>query len=79
MEGETFTITENGTELTCTILTNIYSDTRDKYYVVYEVEDDADNIYVSSYDPLDESGTLSDITDEEELGELKETLAKMED
>lgn len=78
MEGETFTINENNKELTCTILTNIYSETRDKYYVVYEVEDDADNIYVSSYDPLDETGTLEDVTDEEELEELKKTLEEME-
>ena len=78
MEGETFTINENGKELTCTILTNIYSETRDKYYVVYEVEDDDDNIYVSSYDPLDEIGSLEDVTDEEELEELKKTLEEME-
>ena len=78
MEGETFTINENGKELTCTILTNIYSETRDKYYVVYEVEDDDDNIYVSSYDPLDETGSLEDVTDEEELEELKKTLEEME-
>ena len=78
MEGETFTINENGKELTCTILTNIYSESRDKYYVVYEVEDDDDNIYVSSYDPLDETGSLEDVTDEEELEELKKTLEEME-
>lgn len=78
MEGETFTINENGIDLTCTILTNIYSETRDKYYVVYEVEDDDTNIYVSSYDPLDESGTLEDVIDEEELSELKKTLEEME-
>lgn len=78
MEGETFTINENGKELTCTILTNIYSESRDKYYVVYEVEDDDDNIYVSSYDPLDETGSLEDVTDEAELEELKKTLEEME-
>lgn len=78
MEEETFTINENGKELNCTVLTYIYSDTRDKYYVVYEVEDDQDNNYVSSYDPLSGISSLEDVTDEEELEEIKKTLEEME-
>ena len=47
---------------------------RKKYYVIYEAENNEDEIYVSSYNPTDEDGELLDVTDEEELAEIRKFL-----
>ena len=52
----------------------MFSEERKKYYVIYEAENNEDEIYVSSYNPTDEDGELLDVTDEEELAEIRKFL-----
>ncbi len=78
-ENDTFILdTENGSEQ-CHIITTMYSEERKKYYVIYEAENNTEDIYVSSYDPTKKEGILEDITDEQELKEIKEFLEQYED
>jgi len=76
---ETFFLeTEEGSK-ECKIITSMYSETRKKYYLIYEyVEKLTDEIYVSSYEPDAEDGVLNDITDEKELEEITKFLEEFE-
>ena len=74
-----FLDTEEGSQ-ECKIITTIYSESRKKYYVIYEyVNNKGDEIFASSYDPSDEDGILYDITDEKELKEIETFLKEYED
>lgn len=76
---ETFYLeTEEGSK-ECKIITSMYSETRKKYYLIYEyVESDTEEIYVSSYEPDKEDGILKDIEDEQELQEITKFLEEFE-
>lgn len=65
----------------CRIITSLYSETRDKHYLVYEYVDGSDDaLFVSSYNPASEECELDDIKDEQELKEIEELLEdEMED
>jgi len=69
---ETFFLdTEEGSK-ECKIITSMYSETRKKYYLIYEyVENKEEEIFVSSYEPNEEDGTLNDITDDAYINQLK--------
>ena len=71
---ETFYLDEDGQSVLCHIITTMFSETRKKYDVIYEAEKNADEIYVSSYNPTDEDGELLDVTDEKELAEIQKFL-----
>ena len=71
---ETFYLDEDGQSILCHIITTMFSEERKKYYVIYEAENNKDEIYVSSYNPTDEDGELLDVTDEEELAEIRKFL-----
>lgn len=77
---ETFFLdTESGSK-ECQVITSIYSETRKKYYLIYEyVEEESEEVFVSSYEPNDESGTLNDVTDERELAEIADFLKDYEE
>lgn len=73
-ENETFILdTDTGSE-ECRIITTMFSETRKKYYVIYEYVENPSDIFVSSYDPTDEEGILEDVTAEDELKEIIEFL-----
>ncbi len=73
-ENETFILdTDTGSE-ECRIITTMFSETRKKYYVIYEYVENPSDIFVSSYDPTDEEGILEDVTAEDELKEITEFL-----
>lgn len=73
---ETFFLdTEDGSE-ECRIITSIFSESRNKYYLVYEYVRPSEELFVSSYNPNDESGTLEDVN-EEELEEVSKYLTEM--
>jgi len=79
LEETFFLDTENGSR-ECQIITSMYSETRKKYYLIYEyVDSDTDEVFVSSYEPNDEEGTLNDVTDEGALEEIAEFLKDYED
>lgn len=71
---ETFYLDEDGQSVLCHIITTMFSEERKEYYVIYEAENNENEIYVSSYNPIDEDGELLDVTDEEELAEIKKFL-----
>ncbi len=71
---ETFYLDEDGQSILCHIITTMFSEKRKKYYVIYEAENNTDEIYVSSYNPTDEDGELLDVTDEKELAEIQKFL-----
>ena len=71
---DTFYLDEDGQSILCHIITTMFSEKRKKYYVIYEAENNADEIYVSSYNPTDEDGELLDVTDEKELAEIQKFL-----
>ena len=62
------------TFITPVLTMRMFSEERKKYYVIYEAENNEDEIYVSSYNPTDEDGELLDVTDEEELAEIRKFL-----
>ncbi len=73
-ENETFILdTDTGSE-ECRIITTMFSETRKKYYVIYEYVENPSDIFVSSYDPTDEEGILEDVAAEDELKEITEFL-----
>ncbi len=71
---DTFYLDEDGKTITCHIITTMFSEIRKKHYVIYETDENNDEIYVSSFDPTGEEGELFDIVDEEELNEIKNFL-----
>ena len=76
---DTFYLDEDGKSILCHIITTMFSEKRKKYYVIYETDENSDEIYVSSYDPTDKDGELLDITDEKELEEIKKFLDDYEE
>lgn len=76
---DTFYLDEDGKSILCHIITTMFSENRKKYYVIYETDENSDEIYVSSYDPTDKDGELLDITDEKELEEIKKFLDDYEE
>lgn len=75
MEDTFFLDTDNGS-VECRVITNLYSDKTKKHYLVYEYVKSDDNLYVSSYDPDDESNTLNDVS-EDELDEVMNLFEDM--
>ena len=76
---ETFFLDTSDGSHECQVITSIYSETRNKYYLIYEyVDQDTEDIFVSSYDPNDEEALLKDITDEKELEEIASFLEEYE-
>ena len=73
---ETFFLDTDSKSEECRIITSIFSESRNKYYLVYEYVRPCEDIFVSSYDPNDESCTLKDIK-EEELEEISKYLSEM--
>lgn len=71
---DTFYLDEDGKTITGHIITTMFSEIRKKHYVIYETDENNDEIYVSSFDPTGEEGELFDIVDEEELNEIKNFL-----
>lgn len=76
---DTFYLDEDGKSILCHIITTMFSENRKKYYVIYETDENSDEIYASSYDPTDKDGELLDITDEKELEEIKKFLDDYEE
>ena len=76
---DTFYLDEDGQSILCHIITTMFSENSKKYYVIYETDENSDEIYVSSYDPTDKDGELLDITDEKELEEIKKFLDDYEE
>ena len=74
MEDTFFLDTDNGS-IECRVITNLFSEKTKKHYLVYEYVNSDDNLYVSSYDPDDESNTLNDVDEDE----LKEVIKLFED
>lgn len=82
MEKETFILeTENGC-ISCEVILRFYFEKYQKNYIVYtehsKNEDQEENIFVSSYQPDDESHTLEDIKNPEELQDIVTQLEKWE-
>jgi len=79
LEETFFLDTEDGSQ-ECKVITSIYSETRKKYYLIYEpVLNTSEDVFVSSYQPDDENGTLEDVTNEEEMQEIMSFLQDYED
>lgn len=81
MEKETFLLeTEEGT-LNCEVILRFYLEEYQKNYLVYTDhsmdESGEENVFVSSYIPNDEEGTLTDIIDENELERIMTELEKI--
>lgn len=75
MKDETFFLDTDDGSKECTVITTMYSESRKKYYVIYEYTDNEnEDVFVSSYEPTDENGVLQDITDELELKEIESFL-----
>lgn len=79
-KGDRFYLdTEEGI-VECQIITKIYSEERKKHYLIYEyVENESQDIYVSSYNPEDKEGNLNDVTNEQELEEITKFLEEFEE
>ena len=75
---ETFYLDEDGQSILCHIITTMFSEKRKKYYVIYEAENNADEIYVSSYNPLGSVVTLESITDTKELDMINDVLQQID-
>ena len=74
-ENETFILdTDTGSE-ECRIITTMFSETRKKYYVIYEYVENPSDIFVST----DEEGLLEDIKEEDELKEIIDFLEEYEE
>lgn len=67
--------TEEGTQ-ECRIITSLYSETRNKHYLIYEdANKESDDVFVSSYDPdMDDDYELNDVSDNQELEEVAKLL-----
>ena len=77
---ETFFLDTEVGSRECQVITSVYSESRKKYYLIYEyIDNKSDEVFVSSYVPDDESGTLNDITDENELAEIADFLKDFEE
>lgn len=64
--NDTFFLDTDTGSVECQVITSFYSEKTKKYYLVYEyVNDESDEMYVSAYDPEDESNTLNDVSSEE--------------
>ncbi len=75
---DTFFLDTNEGSIECRVITNLYSEKRKKHYLVYEyVDEKNDDLYVSSYDPEDETNTLNDVSDSDELREVTELFESM--
>ena len=72
--NDTFFLDTDTGSVECQVITSLYSEKMKKYYLVYEyVHNESDEVYVSSYDPEDESNTLNDVS-LEELEEVTKLL-----
>lgn len=67
--------TEEGTQ-ECRIITSLYSETRNKHYLIYEdINNTSEDVFVSSYDPdMDDDYELNDVSDSQELEEVAKLL-----
>ncbi len=75
MKDTFFLDTEDGSQ-ECRIITSLYSEDTNTHYLIYEAVDNSlGEIFVSSYDPNDETNTLYDVT-EEQLKEVEELLGE---
>ena len=64
--NDTFFLDTDTGSVECQVITSLYSEKTKKCYLVYEyVNDESDEMYVSAYDPADESNTLNDVSSEE--------------
>lgn len=74
---EKFTLeTDEGTR-ECRIITSLYSENRDRHYLIYEYTDmPSEDIFVSIYDPDSDEDDyeLLDVTDDTELDEVARLL-----
>lgn len=81
MEKETFTLeTEEGI-ITCEIIDNLYVEEYQKNYLIYtdhsKDENGELNIFISSFDPNNETYELEDIKDERELEKISNMIEEM--
>lgn len=75
---DTFFLDTNEGSIECRVIANLYSEKRKKYYLVYEyVNKESEDLFVSSYEPEDETNTLNDINDPAELKEVTELFESM--
>ena len=74
--GDTFFLDEENKSEECKIITVIYKEETKKHYLIYEYTNNlSGDIFVSTFDPTDEEGTLQDVT-EEELKSIAEDLSE---
>ena len=82
MEKETFILETENSCISCEVILRFYFEKYQKNYIVYtehsKNEDQEEHIFVSSYQPDDESHTLEDIKNPEELQDIVKQLEKWE-
>ena len=68
---------EDNQEITIDVIDIIQNSENNKEYIIYNLENDEENIYMSILDEQDDSYTLKEITDENELRMLEEYLESL--
>lgn len=80
MEQETVKITKDGQEIECETLFTFESEETGKYYIGYTDhstdKDGKENIYVSSFDPLEGLSNLHDL-DSKEMDMVQDVLEQL--
>ncbi len=82
MDSEKIVISKNGKEVECDVLFTFDCEDTGKAYIGYSDQSIADNgrknIYVSAFDPILGTGSLEDITDENELAMVRDVLEELD-
>lgn len=82
MEKETFTLETEEKIINCEVVLRFFSETYQKHYLVYtdhSIDEEGDeNLFISSYNPNDNTYMLEDITDREELEKVIEQMESLE-
>ncbi len=82
MEKETFTLETEKETINCEVILRFFSKTYQKHYLVYtdhSIDEEGDeNLFISSYNPNDNTFMLEDITDQEELEKAIEQMESLE-
>ena len=78
MEDNKLTVKmEDNQEITIDVIDIIQNSENNKEYIIYNIENDEENVYMSILDEQDDSYTLKEITDENELRMLEEYLESL--
>ena len=78
MEDNKLTVKmEDNQVITIDVIDIIQNSENNKEYIIYNIENDEENVYMSILDEQDDSYTLKEITDENELRMLEEYLESL--